>query len=142
VAARDKKIIVAAVRFVKAYRRRQIEGVKDPLQVNELKQRAKDIIKAVDEKYDPKNADGLIPPDLERCQAEIKEGSFMTFGPRSNKRCKEKPTVIAEENKPGSDGKKGRMSLCAKCTVIFLDKMGVGFATITPIKEEKEGEDG
>ena len=54
----------------------------------------------------------------------------------------EKPTVIAEENKPGSDGKKGRMSLCAKCTVIFLDKMGVGFATITPIKEEKEGEDG
>lgn len=55
----------------------------------------------------------LIPPDKERCQVEELEGSFMTLGPRSYVRCEEKPILIISEVKPGEDGKKGEMSMCA-----------------------------
>lgn len=79
--------------------------------------------------------DSLAPPDLERCQAEIKGGSFMTLGPRSYARCKEKPTCIATENKPGKDSEHGSMSLCAECAKVFLEKMGKKYATLTQIKK-------
>lgn len=133
----DKKIITAAVQFVKAYRRWQIEGIEDPLVLDELKERAKDVVAAVDEKYDPtEKDDGLVPPDLERCQAEFQEGSFMTFGPRPRVRCPCKPTFIAKENKPGPDGKRGSMSLCYNCVKVFEKNMGEGHSTLTPIKPE------
>jgi hypothetical protein len=75
----------------------------------------------------------LIPPDLDRCQAERKEGSFMTFGPRSMIRCKNKPTVIAYENKPGKDGLRGSMSLCPFCLAKFLEILGPDYAEVQPI---------
>jgi hypothetical protein len=54
-----------------------------------------------------------IPVDSGRCQAEIREGSFMTLGPRKFSRCTGKPVWVAVEFK---DGKLiGAMSLCASC---------------------------
>lgn len=66
----------------------------------------------------------LTPPDPERCQAEIKEGSFMTLGPRSWHRCPNKPTVIVREAQPGPDGQRGSMSLCASCLEVMIQKLG------------------
>jgi hypothetical protein len=40
------------------------------------------------------------------------------------------------ENKPGSDGKKGEMSLCTDCEQAFKRTMPKGFATVIPITEE------
>jgi len=55
----------------------------------------------------------LIPVDATACQAEIKEGSFMTFGPRSMQRCNSVPKWVAVDIK---DGKLlGAMSLCDSC---------------------------
>jgi len=61
----------------------------------------------------------LVPADPARCQAQIKEGSFMTLGPRQWGRCKAKPAVIVAEVKPGADGQRGSMSLCASCLAVF-----------------------
>lgn len=67
----------------------------------------------------------LEPPDLERCQADIRPShSFMTLGPRPSwERCREKPTAIVREKKPGKDGQCGSMSLCTSCLVQFMMKM-------------------
>jgi hypothetical protein len=58
----------------------------------------------------------LIPPDLERCQAEKPNGhTFMTLGGSPGReRCKDKPTVIVKEKKPGKDGQCGSMTLCTR----------------------------
>ena len=56
----------------------------------------------------------LIPVDLNRCQVEELEGSFMTLGPRSYVRCEEKPVLVVSEIVPGKDEEKGQMSMCAK----------------------------
>lgn len=61
----------------------------------------------------------LTPPDLSRCQADIREGSFMTLGPRSWGRCPSKPKYIVAERYPGKDGKQGSMSLCDSCLAVF-----------------------
>jgi hypothetical protein len=66
---------------------------------------------------------GLIPPDENQCQAEEREGSFMTHGPRSMIRCSERPDFIATENKPGSDGQIGSMSVCQRHREI-MEKLG------------------
>jgi len=78
----------------------------------------------------------LTPADKKRCQAEIRQGSFMTLGPRSLVRCRNKPEVIATENEPGKDGLHGSMSLCTECAKIFLEKMGLTYASFTPIKKQ------
>jgi len=85
----------------------------------------------------------LIPPDPEQCQAQHKEGCwpdaqhFMVIGPRQLVRCKNPPTVIAYEKRPGKDGRKGSMSLCNKCLVVFIEQFGGQFATIKPISKSK-----
>jgi hypothetical protein len=63
----------------------------------------------------------IEPVDLERCQADIRPAhSFMTLGPRPPwERCKNKPTVIIKEVKPGEDDLKGSMSLCSDCFAQF-----------------------
>jgi len=61
----------------------------------------------------------LEPPDYKRCQAEKKEGSFMTLGPRYISRCKNKPVVVLVERKKDKDGLQGSMSLCQECFDIF-----------------------
>ena len=79
---------------------------------------------------DDKEPNGLTPPDRARCQAEITPGSFMTLGPRTTERCKNKPSCIITENQPGKDGKVGSMSLCEDCLKVFLDRFGDDFATV------------
>lgn len=67
----------------------------------------------------------LTPPDLERCQADVPNGyTFMTLGGRPGlERCKNKPTVIVSETKPGKDGQKGSMSLCDGCLAVLRKQM-------------------
>lgn len=76
----------------------------------------------------------LIPPDKNRCQSETLSGSFMTLGPREMVRCKRKPKVIAKENRPGEDGRRGSMSLCAECMAVFITQLGEHYATFRKIK--------
>lgn len=80
----------------------------------------------------------LIPPDVDQCQA-IKPGdSFMRLGGQHRPhRCTAKPTVIAEENKPGTDGRKGSMSLCENCKRVMVEQLGADFATFRPVKRRK-----
>lgn len=67
----------------------------------------------------------LTPPDLERCQADKPNGhTFMTLGGRPGlERCKDKPTVIVHEKKPGKDGLMGSMSLCTHCLIQFMQQV-------------------
>lgn len=68
----------------------------------------------------------LIPPDPKQCQAEKPNNhSFMTLGGRPGlERCKNPPTVIVEEARPNpKDGRKGSMSLCSDCLVVFGKQM-------------------
>jgi hypothetical protein len=73
----------------------------------------------------------LIPPDLQQCQSEIKEGSFMTLGPRSFRRCTNAPVWLAIEG-PREDGEpSGSMSLCDDCKLVCEKQMlGVTFGRI------------
>ncbi len=82
-----------------------------------------------------KNPKPLTPPDKARCQAEVPNGhSFMTLGGSPGRvRCSNVPTLIAKENQPGKDGRKGSMSLCESCAKVFVQELGPSFATLTPI---------
>lgn len=75
----------------------------------------------------------LIPPDLERCQAEKPNGnSFMTLGGVPGLvRCKEKPTHIALEPVRADGKERGSMSLCGSCLAVCSKQMhGVTFEVI------------
>ena len=63
----------------------------------------------------------LEPVDVSRCQAEIKEGSVMTFGPRRFIRCEEKPIWIAVDVREGVFY--GAMSLCDDCKKVCEIRM-------------------
>jgi hypothetical protein len=67
----------------------------------------------------------LIPPDLERCQAEVpNDNSFMTLGGRpGHVQCPNRPIVIAYEVAPGEDGRIGSMSLCGRCMGVMQKQM-------------------
>lgn len=73
----------------------------------------------------------LIPPDRKQCQAEKPNGNtFMTLGGVPGlERCKNKPSVIATERKPGEDGLRGSMSLCSDCFTKLIEQQGPMFAT-------------
>lgn len=73
----------------------------------------------------------ITPPDVTRCQAEITPGhGFMMLGPRPKpERCKQPPAVIAVENKPDRQGRRGMMSLCASCVEVFMKQMPEGYAS-------------
>lgn len=71
-----------------------------------------------------KPAKPLDPPDMARCQAEFREGSFMTLGPRPFVRCEAKPVYLIKEAKPGHDGRQGAMSVCESCYAVALDLYG------------------
>ncbi len=75
----------------------------------------------------------LIPPDRKQCQAERREGTFMSLGgsPHFLKRCTAKPVVIAKETKPAADGQIGSMSLCATCKAAMIEQCGEDYATFT-----------
>jgi hypothetical protein len=64
-----------------------------------------------------------------QCQAEKLSGSFMTFGPRSYIRCKNKPIWKAIEKKARKwDGRIGQMSLCDHCKAILINTRGRQYA--------------
>lgn len=75
-----------------------------------------------------------IPPDRTRCQAEQRVGGFMSFGPPSWVRCNRVPIVIATERKPGPDGRRGSMSLCAACFNAYKRWGGDDHATFEAIE--------
>lgn len=77
----------------------------------------------------------LTPPDLSQCQAEVPNNySFMTLGgqPGTRSRCVNMPVVIATEKRPGSDGKRGSMSLCERCWGVFKNTYDDSYASIRP----------
>lgn len=63
----------------------------------------------------------LEPIDTTRCQAEKKEGSFMTFGPRRFVRCEKKPAWVAVDVRQGVFY--GAMSLCDDCKKVCEIRM-------------------
>ena len=85
----------------------------------------------------------MIPVDLKRSQAEVPgNGPFTLGGPIGNPkrgyrvRCSQEPTVIATEKKPGSDGLRGSMSLCASCRDATVKQLGTEFAEFEPIGQK------
>ena len=82
----------------------------------------------------------LTKADKSQCQADVKQGSFMTFGPRRWKRCPNKPVYIAKEKKPPKGKKnRGSMSLCEDCKDAFLQIKGSNFATLKLIEPPPKG---
>lgn len=82
----------------------------------------------------------LTPPDRKRCQALVPGNGPFTMGgkigdPRDGYRvrCENKPVVIAVERKPGPDGLRGSMSLCAECRDAFHRQMGLDYADEEPV---------
>ena len=78
----------------------------------------------------------LIPPDPERCQAELTTYNPFVMGGsvRQTERCKNKPGYLVSEVKPGKDGRKGAMSLCDECKRVFakLNRPGIKYETLIP----------
>lgn len=82
----------------------------------------------------------MIPPDKERCQADVPGNGPFTLGGKIGNpkngyrvRCENKPVVIVVEKRPGSDGQRGSMSLCAKCLVALHEQFGDDYADEEPI---------
>lgn len=59
----------------------------------------------------------LIPPDYDQCQAEIltPQNPFRLGHTGERKRCENRPTLLAIEKSPGTDGKRGSMTVCDRC---------------------------
>ncbi len=79
------------------------------------------------EKRRKKKLAPLVPPDLERCEAERSAGhTFMTLGGRVGQmvRCDSKPIIVVTEVSPGKDGRRGSMSLCGECLNVLLAQPG------------------
>jgi hypothetical protein len=77
----------------------------------------------------------LIPPDLERCQAEKPNGhSFMTLGGVPGlERCKNKPTMVITEKVAIDSRGKGSMSLCDGCHAQFVRQMPKGTVDVQDV---------
>ena len=76
----------------------------------------------------------LIPPDHKRCQAEWRDGSFMSFGMPKLVRCHNRPSHIIEEKRPNErDGLCGSMSVCPECLVKALEHFGTDGIAVTAI---------
>jgi hypothetical protein len=67
----------------------------------------------------------LVPADVRRCQAypNTLGWSFMTLGPKPKPiRCDAVPVCIVVEDEADEEGI-GSMSLCAKCLVLFKERV-------------------
>ena len=63
-------------------------------------------------------------PDLQRCEAECLNGSFMTLGPRRLERCMNRPEYVVTSvpvmfGKVLTDYVPGQMSMCGECFQVF-----------------------
>lgn len=84
---------------------------------------------------EPTNTKALEPIDPTRCQAEIKEGSFMTFGLRKYVRCQNKPTYVAIDFRDGTFY--GAMSLCDSCKEVCRTQWpSVSFQQLCPVNRD------
>ena len=62
--------------------------------------------------------------------------TFMSLGGvPGHIQCDNKPDYIATERKPDKDGRKGSMSMCAKCAVVFQEQKGTKYADLVSIEE-------
>ena len=88
-------------------------------------------------------SEGLIPPDYDQCQAEIRpaHGAFR-LGPRPPaSRCTRAPIWLAVEIMAGSDGKHGAMTLCQTCTEEMMKDADLRVRVqLQPILTDKEAE--
>lgn len=84
----------------------------------------------------------LEPPDPERCQAGAPTGhTFMTLGGQpGHTRCSNEPVVIATEAESGKNGRRGSMSLCARCLTVFTKQMPPGCATFEAAQDRDRTE--
>lgn len=83
----------------------------------------------------------LEPPDKKQCQAEITTiAPFMQMGgpPRVTARCKNKPTTLAKEVKPGPDGQRGSMTVCDSCLAVMKKRVDAGAVSYTVLPERKK----
>lgn len=80
----------------------------------------------------------LEPPDLEQCQAAIRNGAnaFTVGGTSAYIRCTNKPVVVVTQNKPGDDGLCGSMAICDRCYAAMIAQEGDDFATATYIEKQ------
>lgn len=83
-----------------------------------------------------KEALKTLPPDLARCQAEKRVGSFLSFGTSRMVRCVNAPTMIATERQPGKDDQIGSMSLCDGCANTMQKVLPPGHATLKRIPDK------
>jgi hypothetical protein len=84
----------------------------------------------------------LTKPDLKQCQADITTTApFMQMGgpPRTTSRCKNVPTVLVREEKPGPDGQRGSMTVCDTCLGHLRKQRptGIKCTRITPKVQKK-----
>lgn len=82
----------------------------------------------------------LDPPDVLRCQAEFSVYRPFILGGnvRERQRCDAKPEFIATESSPGPDGRRGSMSVCARCKDKMVEKMSAGFATFVKFRLKEQ----
>jgi len=88
----------------------------------------------------------LEPVDLKQCQADKPGNGPFTIGgvigdPKNGYRirCKYTPTFVATEKMPGDDGKCGAMSLCEECKRVFIEQLGIDFASFSEIEDSITG---
>ena len=90
-------------------------------------------------------ANKLEPPDIKRCQAEVHTYNAFRIGgsPTQVERCKKRPIYVVTECKPREKGgPRGSMSLCGDCYTKFVQKLGLGYATLRTITKEDRREKG
>ena len=90
-------------------------------------------------------ANELEPPDIKRCQAEVHTYNAFRIGgsPTQVERCKKRPIYVVTECKPREKGgPRGSMSLCGDCYTKFVQKLGLGYATLRTITKEDRREKG
>ncbi len=87
----------------------------------------------------------LTPTDSKRCQADVPGNGPFTLGgeigdPKNGyrTRCKNRPTWVATEKKPGPDGLKGSMALCDLCKSMMEQQMPGDCSFGRLSKEKKE----
>lgn len=82
----------------------------------------------------------LVPPDRNRCQAEITSYHPFVMGGQVHRteRCTNKPVLLVKEKEAGSDGLRGSMTLCQSCYAVFLKQPGLPAVDVEPVNKEEE----
>lgn len=88
------------------------------------------------------DANDLIPPDFNQCQAypNVAKHSPFHLGPMPKPvRCEAAPVWLAVEIKPGKDGLHGSMTLCQSCADLMLESKAMRERVqLQPITQKQE----